>query len=148
MNELAEKEILLVEDNPADVDLFKLALAESNIEGTLRIAATGEKALTIIREETMDLIILDLHMPGKSGMDVLGELKAGIDSTVTPILIFSTSDNPADVREAYELGANAYLTKRMDFEETVKLVETLNEFWFNAAELPNEAESPDPQQLD
>ena len=132
----ADHEILLVEDNPADVDLFKLALAESDIPGVLRTAPTGEDALSILAEESMDLVILDLNLPVKSGLDVLEELRDGSTTSTTPILILSSSDDPEDICEAYELGANAYIVKRMDFDDTVSLVEALNEFWLNTAELP------------
>ncbi|WP_167768578.1 response regulator [Haloarcula amylovorans] len=137
MASIAEDELLLVEDNPADIELFKHALSESDFEGTLRTATTGTQALQVLQEEAMDLAILDINLPGKSGIEVLAELNDESEVGSTPILIFSSSDDPKQIRKAYELGASAYIVKRMDFEDTVSLVKTLQEFWLNAAELPD-----------
>lgn len=136
MVDTAEHELLLVEDNPADIRLFKLALAESDMRGTLRTATSGETALAILEEDPIDLVILDLDLPARSGLDVLKELDEDSVNSATPILIFSTSDDPDEVREAYQFGANAYMVKRMDFNDTVALVDALDEFWLNTAELP------------
>lgn len=136
MTEVADHEILLVEDNPSDVDLFKAAMAESDVDGTLRVAQTGDQGLTVLEEESVDIAILDLHLPDKSGLRVLEELNQDADPAATPVLIFSSAAEAAEIREAYELGANAYLVKRFDFEDTVDLVDSLNDFWLEAAELP------------
>lgn len=137
MSKRAENEILLVEDSPRDIELFRLALSESDLDGVLRTAPSGEKALEILEEESMDIIILDINLPGKQGLEILEELRSKTSSRATPVLIFSSSDDPDEIRESYELGANAYIVKRMDFGETVELVEALDHFWLHTAELPS-----------
>lgn len=139
MSDAAGHEILLVEDNPADVDLFRLALEESQIPGTLHVATTGEEALSLLETgdgPSFDLIVLDLKLPGKSGLEVLAALQRTEPVETTPVIVLSTSSSQGEIRAAYERGANAYLTKRGNFEDTVSLVTALNEFWLHAAELP------------
>ena len=136
-------EILLVEDNPGDVALFQEAVEESEVRGRLRVASTGADALSMVEagdapasEPPVDLVVLDLDLPDRPGLAVLEALKGDPDTRPIPVVILSTSDDRADVRRAYELGANAYFEKRMHFAETVALVEALRAFWFEAAELP------------
>ncbi|PSP96738.1 response regulator [Halobacteriales archaeon QS_4_70_19] len=135
--ERSQHELLLVEDNPADIRLFKLAVEESDVRGSLRTAPNGERALSILETDPIDLVILDIDLPARSGLDVLRELNAAPDHGATPVLILSTSDDPDEVREAYRFGANAYMVKRMDFQDTVALVDALDEFWLHTAELPD-----------
>lgn len=139
----ATYEILLIEDNPADADLFRLALEESDIPATPHVATNGDEGLSFLENRgatgagaSVDLIVLDLNLPGKSGLEVLEELKQEMPIETTPILILSTSKNREEIREAYKLGANAYLAKRTDFKDIVSLVESLEEFWLTMAELP------------
>lgn len=136
MTDSMDDEILLVEDSQSDVELFDLAIDESDLDGELRTASTGEEALSIIDAESIDLIILDIDLPGKSGIEVLSDLHTEAEPATTPILMFSSNDNEAKIQKAYELGANAYIVKRMDFEDTVSLVDALNDFWLETAELP------------
>lgn len=143
MGASANHEILLIEDNPADVDLFRLALEESDIPATLHVATTGDEGLAFLEGRAdsgdvgpLDLIVLDMNLPGKSGLEVLKELKQEVPIEATPILILSTSEDPGEIREAYKLGANAYLVKRTDFKDLVSLVESLEDFWLTMAELP------------
>lgn len=144
MGASANHAILLIEDTPADADLFRLALEESDIPATLHVASTGDEGLSFLAdranqgdESPVDLIVLDLNLPGKSGLEVLEELKREVPIEATPILILSTSDNRDEIQKAYKLGANAYLVKRTDFRDTVSLVESLEEFWLSMAELPD-----------
>lgn len=135
--------LLLVEDNQGDADLFRHAVEESDLEGTLRVATTGEEAITMLTGadssaavESIDLVVLDLNLPDRSGLEVLAALRDDPSTRRIPVLMLSTSEDRADVRSAYRLGANAYLVKRDDYEETVGLVEALNAFWLEAATLP------------
>lgn len=144
MGPSATHEILLVEDNPADANLFRLALAESDIPAVLHVVTRGEEGLSFLEDQRdtgeevpVDLVVLDLNLPGKSGLEVLKELKQEVPIEATPILILSTSNNREEIREAYKLGANAYLVKRTDFEDILSLVESLEEFWLTTAELPD-----------
>lgn len=136
-------EILLVEDNPGDVSLFRLAVAESNLRGELHVATTGAEALALLDDDegpvsatSIDIVVLDLNLPDRSGLGVLEELKRDASLGTTPVLILSTSDDRSEIQEAYELGASAYLVKRMAFEDTVALVNALDAFWLEAVELP------------
>ena len=136
-------EILLAEDNPAEARLvlegFKDAVAKHNIT-VLRDGQEVLDHLSRICQDSgdtfPDLIILDLNMPKKSGHEVLAYLKADKALSVIPVIIFTASDAPRDIRESYELHASAYLTKPIDFWEFKKLVRSLDEFWFNFVKLP------------
>lgn len=136
-------EILLVEDNPADVDLFRLALEEADTSVGLHVARTGNAAISLLDDRSelddgssIDLVVLDLQLPDKSGLEVLEETKREGPTETTPIVVLSTSSAPSEIQAAYDLGANAYLIKRADFEETVALVKALISFWLTTAELP------------
>lgn len=144
MDSSADHEILLVEDNPGDAALFRHSLAESDIQAGLHVSSTGEDALSFLEDRggsgdglSIDLIVLDLNLPGKSGIEVLEELKGEAPMEATPILILSTSGDQNEIQRAYELGANAYLVKRTDFEDIVSLMQVLEEFWLTTAELPD-----------
>lgn len=137
-------EILLIEDNPRDADLLRLAFAESRPETTFHVATTGEEALTLLADESgrvassaIDVVVLDLDLPGMNGLEVLDELKRDPSTVTTPVLVMSTVDDDETVRAAYENGANAYLRKRADFEGTAALVEALETFWLAVATLPD-----------
>lgn len=143
MGASADHSILLIEDNPADVDLLRLALEESNIPVTLHVSTTGSEALSFVEDRadsgdgtSIDLIMLDLNLPGKPGLEVLEELKQERPIETTPILILSSSKDRKEIQKAYELGANAYLVKRTDFGDAASLVQGVEEFWLTMAELP------------
>lgn len=136
-------EILLVEDNPGDVALFREAIDESDVRGVIHVATTGDDALSMIdggdgpaSGTSIDLVVLDLDLPDKPGFAVLEELKEDPTVRTTPVVVLSTSDDRGEVQRAYELGANAYLVKRMRFADTVAVLDALGAFWFGVAELP------------
>jgi CheY-like chemotaxis protein len=135
--------LLLVEDNPGDVALFLEAVEESDVRGEVTVATSGDDALAVIRGDdgstpgaAVDLVVLDLDLPGRSGLAVLEELKMDPETRAIPVVILSASRDRAMVRRAYDLGANAYLVKRASFADTVGLVDALQTFWFDVAELP------------
>ena len=131
--------ILLVEDNEADVDLMTEAFAE-NPRTRLTIARTGEEALDIMRETTPaerpDLVLLDLHLPRKSGFEVLSELKSDPKSRSIPILILSSSRAEGDVARAYSSHANSYLTKPIGVRLLFGMARSVEEYWTSHAQLP------------
>ena len=136
-------EILLVEDNPGDVNLFRLAVAECDLRGEVHVATTGAEALALLDEDdasvgaaSIDIVVLDLDLPDVPGLAVLEELKRDASIGTTPVLILSTSDDRSEIEEAYELGASAYLVKRTAFDDMVTLVDALETFWLEAVELP------------
>lgn len=139
----ATPDVLLVEDNPGDAELFRLAFEESELPGTLHEVSDGAAALAFLRDEggpdsspPVDIIVLDLNLPEVHGTEVLAEIRGDPALRRTPVLILSTSEADEDINEAYDLGANAYMTKPMAFDDTLALVDALNSFWFTVGELP------------
>lgn len=141
----AAPDVLLVEDNPGDVELFRLAFEESGLPGELHVVHDGAEALTFLRNEggtgnlpPIDIIVLDLNLPKVHGTEVLAEIRTDPSLQRTPVLILSTSGSDDDINKAYDLGANAYITKPMEFDDTLALIDALNSFWFAVSELPTE----------
>ncbi len=134
--------VLLVEDSDADVELLRAAFAEALPTAELRVTWNGEQALASLldadRPPLPDLILLDLNLPRVGGLEVLQAVRAAGEPHVRrlPIVVLSTSDAPADVHRAYELGANAYVPKPFDVDELLRVGRSLAEFWFRSAVLP------------
>ncbi len=136
-------EILLVEDNPGDVSLTKAALAQSTTPHHLRVAEDGETALRFLRREgehkqspRPDLMLLDLNLPGKHGLEVLREVRGDPTTARLPVIILSTSMSPPDIEESYQLHANSYVAKPVEMQDFYKIMEAIDRFWLNAATLP------------
>lgn len=136
-------EILIVEDNPADVDLLRRAIEEADVPVTLHVATTGAEAIERLRGDggpggsgSVDLVVLDLDLPGMSGFDVLDALKTLEPVETTPVLVLTTSDDRTAIERAYALGANAFLVKRDDFGDALALLRAIDAFWLTTAELP------------
>ena len=136
-------EILLVEDNPADVHLTVEALRDARVHNNLHVAADGEEALAFLRRRNgyteaprPDLILLDLNLPRKSGREVLADIKADPDLRRIPVIILSTSSSDDDVTSAYDLPANCYVTKPVDLDEFIGVVRAIDSFWLSLARLP------------
>lgn len=135
--------VLLVEDNPGDVRLFKEALVEHGAELTLNVVDNGEDALRYVRRESPhsdsvrpDLIILDLNLPKKDGREVLAELKRDEDLRRIPVIVLTTSDAEADVLKAYDLHANCYVRKPVDLDQFMDAVQACENFWLSVVRLP------------
>ena len=125
-------EILLVEDNPDDVDFTRLAFQNVSIDHDLHVARNGDEALEFLadaRKPRPDLILLDLNMPRKDGHATLFEVKQHSEWRRIPVVILTTSDAPEDLERTYNGYANAYLTKRMDLDDWFAMVESTVEFW-------------------
>ncbi|NUQ01446.1 MAG: response regulator [Armatimonadetes bacterium] len=136
-------EILLVEDNPGDITLTRVGLGESQVANHVSVAMDGREALAFLRREGSlanaprpDLILLDLNLPGKTGHEVLAEIRADAALEDIPVVVLTTSDSEYDIREAYRLKANCYLTKPVDYEQFAILIEMLERFWFRYVHLP------------
>ena len=136
-------EILIVEDNPSDVELLKTAFREWRHRANLHVVADGEEALAwMFRKGAYtaavqpDLILLDLNLPKRSGTDVLRTLKQTPELQHIPVVVLTTSDRSEDVSRAYQLHANCYLTKTIDMYEFFSKIRALEEFWFFAVRLP------------
>lgn len=136
-------ELLIVEDNPADARLVREALIESGFNTQLTVVADGTVAVEKIQQANQshhrpDLILLDLHLNETSGLDILDEIKR--DSTVwsIPIVMFSTSEDPADIAASYRGHANAYVQKPVELDEFLETVSKIESFWIATVLLPEE----------
>lgn len=136
-------EILLVEDNPGDVRLTREALKDAKVANTLQVVEDGVAALDYLyqRGQYVDaprpnLILLDLNLPKKNGREVLAEIKTDGRLKATPVVILTTSQAEEDVLRAYNLHANCYITKPVDFLQFTKIVKTIEDFWLTVVTLP------------
>ncbi|MFB6217620.1 MAG: response regulator [Halobacteriaceae archaeon] len=138
-------EILLAEDNPGDVKLTRKALKEGRLVNNLHVVNDGVETMAFLRNEDEygdtprpDLVLLDLNMPRKDGRDVLEEIKADDDLKRIPVVVLTSSDAEEDIVKSYDLHANAYLTKPVDFDGFLETLELLEEFWLQVVRLPPE----------
>jgi CheY-like chemotaxis protein len=144
-------EILLVEDNPGDVNLTRIALndypkdtlREREINVNLSVVTDGVEAMNFLHRQGEyldaihpDLILLDWNLPRKDGREVLIEIKADERLQRIPIVVLTTSKAEEDILKAYNLHANCYITKPVDFNEFVKIVQSIEDFWFKIVKLP------------
>ena len=138
-----ETEILLVEDNPADVRLVQEVFKEARIHNKMRVALDGDKAMQILRREgeyarasSPDLIILDLNLPKKDGREVLKEIKEDENLKSIPVVILTTSNAEEDLIETYKNNANCYISKPVDLNNFIKVVKIIKDFWLSTVKLP------------
>ena len=136
-------EILLVEDNPGDIRLTKEAMKEAKIINNLNVVEDGVEALAYLRKKGKfkdanrpDLILLDLNLPKKNGREVLAEIKQDINLKQIPVVILTVSKAEEDVLKTYELHANCFITKPVDMDQFIKVVKSLENFWFSIVKLP------------
>ena len=134
--------ILMVEDNPGDVDLTREGLAEAKLHNELFIASDGEEAMAFLLREgehvgapRPDLILLDLNLPKKDGREVLSEIKAHEDLRRIPVVVLTSSEAEEDVLRSYDLHANCYITKPVDLQKFLKVVRSIKGFWFSVVTL-------------
>jgi CheY-like chemotaxis protein len=137
-------DILLVEDNHAQALVAQSAHRRAKLPGLLHLAQSGQEAMEFLRREgkfahkpTPDLVLLDVNMPGKSGWEVLDDIKSDDRLCVIPVLMLTSSSDPADVHTAYARHANAYLTKPDDLAGFIELFRAIDNFWLQAAMLPS-----------
>jgi chemotaxis family two-component system response regulator Rcp1 len=139
--------ILLVEDNPADIRLTKEVFKEGRIRNTLNIATDGEDALIYLRKlgkyakvETPDLVLLDLNLPKKDGREVLAEIKSDPVLKFIPVIILTTSAAEQDILNTYANHANCYIMKPVDLSQFINVVRSIEEFWLTIVKLPRKEE--------
>jgi len=126
--------ILLVDDSQVDVDLTILALSRINFNKPIQIARDGAETLEIIEQWNAGnpiprLILLDIKLPKVSGLEVLKVLKSSSKTRHIPVVMLTSSNNDADIRTAYELGANSYITKPVDFDKFIVLTTAICDYW-------------------
>jgi len=141
-------EILLVDDNPADLDLTIDALAQSPWRTHVSTVSDGAEAMAYLYREGKyseairpHLVLLDLNLPRKDGRAVLADMKSKPALRRIPVVVFSTSQARKDIESSYELGANSYVSKPPTLSQWISAVKVLNEFWIGCACLPREVES-------
>ncbi len=133
--------ILIIEDSDDDFDATKRAFNKVNLLNTIQHAVSGEQALEYLkdtRRQKPGLILLDLNMPGLDGKRTLEIIKQHQHLKKIPVVILTTSDDERDVRTCYELGANTYIQKPVDFDGLISAIKQLKEYWFEIALLPKE----------
>ena len=138
-------EILLVEDNPGDVRLTVEALKEGKLRNHMSVVGDGEQALAFLYRQgdhtdapRPDLILLDLNLPRKDGREVLAEIKDDPDLKRIPVVVLTTSKAEEDIVRTYNLHANCYITKPVDFDQFISVVRSIESFWFSVVSLPGE----------
>ncbi|QCC52155.1 response regulator [Halapricum salinum] len=138
-------EILLAEDNPGDVKLTEKALEQGHIINNLHVVTDGVEAMQFLRREgeyadkpRPDLVLLDLNMPRKDGKEVLKDVKDDPDLRRIPIVVLTSSEAEEDIVRSYDLHANAYLTKPVDFSGFLDIVEHIEDFWLSVVKMPPE----------
>jgi len=141
-------DILLVEDNEADIRLTQEVLADSKVQNNLIIANNGEEALACLRQQGKyratprpDLILLDLNLPIKDGREVLAQIKSDPNFRSIPVVILTTSKAEEDVLKTYNLHANCYINKPVDLEQFVTVVSYIQDFWLAIVKLPKNLKS-------
>ncbi len=138
-------EILLVEDNPGDVRLTQEALREGKIRNRLHRVGDGVEAMEFLHRQGKyadaprpDVILLDLNLPRKDGREVLAEIKKDDTLRRIPVVVMTTSSAEQDILRAYDLHANCYVTKPVDFDQFIEVVRSIQDFWFTIVRLPDQ----------
>jgi CheY-like chemotaxis protein len=136
-------EVLLVDDNPADIDLTSEVLAKTQRHLHVNVVSDGTEAISFLRHQgkyaeapAPDLVVLDLNLPRKDGREVLSDLKTDPALAKIPVVIFTTSQANSDITRSYELGANCYLRKPGNLPDFVAVVQAMADFWLGFVSLP------------
>ncbi len=139
----ADTTILLVEDNPDDAELVRIAMDDAGLTSTLDVVSDGAQALAYVRREAPfgdrsrpDLVLLDLNLPGIDGREVLSAMKTDPELCSIPVVVMSTSVDDNDVAASYRAHANGFVSKPADFDQLVETLQAIQAFWFKAARLP------------
>lgn len=135
--------VLLVEDDPGDVVLTQEAFGDNRVQNNLSVVNDGEEAMRYLRREDefaevapVDLVLLDLNLPRMDGRQVLEQIKADERLRLIPVVVLTTSAAEPDILRSYHLHANAYVTKPVDFDEFIKAVRQIDEFFVSVVVLP------------
>jgi CheY-like chemotaxis protein len=143
MENLSVVDVLLVEDDPGDVVLIKEAFEFNKVHNALHIVSDGVEALDFLYRRNgyenarrPDLVLLDLNLPRKDGREVLAEVKTDKSLRTIPIVVLTTSEAEEDILRSYDLHANAYVTKPVDFDRFIEVVRQIDEFFVTVVKLP------------
>ena len=139
-------EVLLVEDDPGDVLMTKEAFEDNKVANTLSVINNGVDAVAYLRKQgeyadarTPDLILLDLNLPRMDGREVLAQIKSDEKLRQIPVVVLTTSEAEEDVHRSYDLHANDYVTKPVDFEQFISVVRQIDHFFVSVVRLPSRA---------
>lgn len=142
---VAPIQILLVEDSPGDVALTTEALRDARIANNLHVVGDGETAMAFLRGEgefadspRPDLVLLDLNLPRKDGREVLAEVKWDENLRRIPVVVLTTSTAEIDILRSYDLHANCYISKPVDFPQFLDVVRSIEGFWLSIVRLPKD----------
>ena len=140
--------VLMIEDDLGEIELTRESLKFSKVAIDLHCVQNGEQALIYLRRQSPvgtksrpDLVLLDLNLPRKNGRDVLKEMRSDPHLRSIPVIILTTSSLTEDILKMYELGANCYITKPIGLEQYSKVIQSIQEFWFNTVKLPSFVQS-------
>jgi two-component system, chemotaxis family, response regulator Rcp1 len=140
---VAPIEILLVEDNPGDARLTGEVLRDARVSNRLTAVPDGVEALAFLRQQRQyaaavrpDLVLLDLNLPKKDGREVLTEIKADAALRRIPVVVLTSSQAEDDILRAYDLNANCYVTKPVDLDQFIRVVQSIEDFWLTIVKLP------------
>jgi CheY-like chemotaxis protein len=140
-------EVLLVEDDPGDVLMIREAFSDNKVYNRLTVVSDGEQASDLLHRRGAhaqatrpDLILLDLNLPRKDGREVLAEIKGSEQLRCIPVVVLTTSEAEEDILRSYELHANAYVTKPVDFDSFINVVRQIDDFFLTVVKLPNSQE--------
>lgn len=146
MNHYKTIEILLVEDNPNDIELTRRALGKHNLLSKVHVVKDGEEALDYIhcrnkyqgrdKSDLPKMVLLDLKLPKVDGMEVLREIRSNKNTQYLPVVVLTTSKSESDVRESYRLGINSYIVKPVDYTKFVDAVAQIGLYWLMMNEFP------------
>lgn len=143
ISEMKIIDILLIEDNPADIRLTQEVMKESKIHNQVKVVMDGVEAMDFLKREGKyvnetrpDIILLDLNLPKKDGRDVLKEIKLDENLKMIPVVILTTSKADQDVVNTYNLHANCYITKPVDLDQFITVIKSIEDFWFTIVKLP------------
>jgi CheY-like chemotaxis protein len=137
--------VLLVEDDPGDVVLIQEAFEHNKVRNTLHVAGDGVEAMDYLRapgSDRPDLVLLDLNLPRKDGREVLAEVKGDSALRSIPVVVLTTSKAEEDILRSYDLHANAYVTKPVDFNRFIEVVRQIDEFFVTVVKLPGHRPPP------
>lgn len=137
-------QILMVEDNPGDIELSKIALKDGKLINDLHIVEDGEAALDYLHQRGEyknavhpDIILLDLNLPKISGREVLKDIKEDESLSSIPVIVLSSSEDAADIKESYSLNANSFVTKPVKVKDFIAVVSSIEHFWIEIVKLPS-----------
>ncbi|MER6949699.1 response regulator [Nonomuraea sp. NPDC000554] len=140
-------EVLLVEDDQGDILLTREAFDLNKVRNRLHVVNDGEQAMAFLRREAPftdvprpDLVLLDLNLPRMDGLEVLKEVKADLELRTIPVVILTTSEAEEDILRSYRLHANAYVAKPVDFEQFIRVVRQIDNFFVTVVKLPSQAQ--------